>query len=170
MVIRCKSRLTRSFACCLSVFDSCFSRIASSLNVGLSGFRNLVEVPGVFRADLSGGLARPLGFVPRVACCSTGLLSEMYPKPRSDGFDIVAGFLDLEKGRRCSFGSAIGELTDVASAKRAFRGVLRDGEEDELEFVLTDLVVAPISFFSLLKPICGVRREPSTKFVGETGV
>lgn len=63
----------------------------------------------------------------------------------------------------------MGELTDVASAKRAFRAVFRDGVEDDVEFVLTDLVVAPISFFSELKPICGVRREPSTKFAGETG-
>ena len=78
--------------------------------------------------------------------------------------------MDLEeKGRRCSLGSAIGELTDVASAKRAFRGALKDGDEEELEFVLTDLVVVPVSFFSMLKPICGVRREPSTKFAGETG-
>lgn len=161
--------LTKSFACCLSVFDSCFSRDASSRNVGLKGFRNLVAVPGVFIADLSGGLAGPLVFDPRVACCSTGLLSEIYPKPTSDGFPAVSGFLDLEKGRRCSFGSAIGELTEVASAKRAFRGVLIDGEEDELEFVLTDLVVAPVSFFSLLNPMCGVLREPSTKFAGETG-
>ena len=137
--------------------------------MGLKGFRNLVEVPGVFIADLSGGLASPLVFDPRVACCSIGLLSEIYPKPTSDGFATVPDILDLEKGRRCSFGSAIGELTDVASAKRAFRGVLIDGEEEELEFVLTDLVVAPVSFFSL-KPMCGVRREPSTKFVGETGV
>ena len=82
----------------------------------------------------------------------------------------MSDIFDLEKGRRWSVGSAIGELTDVASAKRAFRGVLRDGEDDELEFVLTDLVVAPISFFSALKPMCGVRREPSTKFAGETGV
>jgi hypothetical protein len=162
--------LTKSFACCLSVFSSCFSRDASSLNVGLKGFRNLVAVPGVFIADLSGGLASPFVFGARVACCSTGLLSEIYPKPTSDGFANVAGAFDLEKGRRCSFGSAIGELTEVASAKRAFRGVLSDGEEDELEFVLTDLVVAPLSFFSLLKPMCGVLRDPSTKFAGETGV
>jgi hypothetical protein len=63
----------------------------------------------------------------------------------------------------------MGELTVVASAKRVFRAVFKDGAEDELEFVLTDLVVAPASFFSVLKPICGVRREPSTKFAGETG-
>lgn len=74
-------KLTRSLACSLSVSSSCFSRICSSLNVGLSGLSILPGVPGVFRADFSGGAFK---FWFMVACCSTGSF-EMYPKPTSDG-------------------------------------------------------------------------------------
>ncbi len=41
----------------------------------------------------------------------------------------------------------MGESTDVASAKRAVRGVLRDGADDELDDV-RDLVVTLGGFFS----------------------
>ena len=51
------------------------------------------------------------------------------------------------KGFRPAAVGPIGELTDVASAKRAVLGVLRDGEIDELEDV-RDRTATSVSFFS----------------------
>ena len=45
----------------------------------------------------------------------------------------------------------IGELTDVASAKRAVRGVLMDKEEDELE--VRGRTDTSVSFFSSIPAV-----------------
>jgi hypothetical protein len=162
---------TRSLTCSFSVSSSCFSRICSSLKVGLRGLSILPGVPGVLRADLSGGEAGPFMLGLSVACCSTGSF-EMYPNPTSDGFaSCGVMFGGSANGDLVSFGPEMGELTEVASANLAVRGVLSE-ESEELELVLVDLEVTVGTFFSSLstKPTpCG-RREPFTMSTGETGL
>lgn len=74
-------------------------------------------------------------------------------------------------GDLLSVGPETGELTDVASAKRAVRTPFCEDDEDELEPVLVDLVVIEGAFFSeesTKATGCGAL-FPLTISTGETG-
>jgi hypothetical protein len=135
--------------------------------VGLSGLSILPGVPGVFRADFNGGAVK-FWFI--VACCSTGSF-EMYPNPTSDGWACWVVMLGgSANGDLFSAGSETGELTEVASAKRAVRGNFEEDEE-ELEPVLDDLAATEGAFFSeesAKATACGARL-PLTISTGDTG-
>ena len=64
-----------------------------------------------------------------------------------------------------------GESTEVASTKRALRGVPNEGVWEELESVRIDLVVTRVSFSSTSreKPTLRVRWGPVVMSTGETG-
>lgn len=151
LAIRTRVLTLRSFACSFSVSSSCFSRICSSLNVGLSGFSNLPGVPGGLRADFNGGAKDSSMFGFRVACCSTGSF-EIYPNPTSDGWACgLAMSGGYANGDLFSAGPETGELIEVASAKRAVRAIFCDDvdeQEEELEPVLVDLAVNEGVFLS----------------------
>ena len=70
-----------------------------------------------------------------------------------------------------SSGPVAGESTEVASAKRALRGVPSGGALEELEFVRMDLVVTWVSFSSTSRgnPTLRVRFGPEVMSTGETG-
>ncbi len=74
------------------------------------------------------------------------------------------------KGDLFSAASETGELTEVASAKRAVRGNLEEVVE-ELEPVLVDLAAIEGAFFSeeFAKPAACGARLPPTMSTGETG-
>lgn len=114
--------ILKSFCCSSSVDNSRFSRICSSLNVGLSGFRARPGVPGTFKALLSLGL---MG----TAVESWSLL--IYPKPISPGCDGADIFLSPSPA------GSIGEWMLVASANRGVLGALPsdDVDDDESEDV-----------------------------------
>lgn len=79
--LQLESRFTRSFACSFSVISSCFSRICSSRNVGLSGLSIFRPgVPGTLMALFSG----EAGVIGISTCCE-GSFDEIYPKPTSEG-------------------------------------------------------------------------------------
>ena len=63
-------------------------------------------------------------------------------------FDILAG-LGSAKGDRCSPGPAAGESTEVASANRVLRGVLRSEDVDDSEFVRMDRATE-VGYLSLM--------------------
>lgn len=63
--------------------------------------------------------------------------------------------------------AAMGELTDVASAKRAVLGVCIVSPDEELDEVLGRTVTA-VSFFSPVRFLCG-RGRPGSGFTGDTG-
>lgn len=172
LAIRTRVLTFRSFACSFSVSSSCFSRICSSLNVGLSGLSILPGVPGTLRADFRAGDAGPFMFGFKVACCSTGSL-EMYPKPTSEGCDCWADMVGgSAKGDLFSIGPDTGEWTDVASAKRAARGAfVEDEETEELEPVLVDLTLIAEGFCSdgSAPPTTCVVLFPLTISMGDTG-
>lgn len=112
--------------------------------MGLSGLSILPGVPGVLRADFSGGAPR---FWLTVASCSTGSL-DMYPNPTSDGWACWAAIAGgSANGDLFSAESETGELTDVASANLATRGNFEE-ESEELEPVLVDLAVTEGVLFS----------------------
>lgn len=176
LAIRTRVLTFKSFACSLSVSSSCFSRSCSSRNVGLSGFSILGWGPGVFRADFNGGDDGPFTFGCNAACCSTGSL-EIYPNPTSDGWAceaaILGGLGGSANGDLCSMGAETGELTEVASAKRAVRAIFCDDvdEPEELEPVLADLPipeVVPSSAESAKTTDCDPP-FPLTVSSGETG-
>lgn len=67
--------LTRSLAFSFSAFSSCFSRICSSLNVGLRGFNMRPGVPGGFRALFNGEAGVSGTSTPTYEECFEGWLS-----------------------------------------------------------------------------------------------
>ena len=106
---------------------------------------NLPGVPGGFNA-LFIGVTGVIG-TSTLVCFS---LEDMYPKPMSEtcgwGTWWVVTIGGPANGFRPALVGPMGELTDVASANLAVRGVLMESVDEELEVRGRTLICAP--FFS----------------------